>query len=95
MEAEQWAPASPIQKPAQKELIMERVGGASYQGPLRASDTGFFFDILLVGGGLGKLEIIVGESWILRLCNRMHKIHPGPVVPVALVAGNNFFRSSQ
>lgn len=59
---------------------------------MRVSDTGFFFDIFLVGG-LEKLEIILGESWILRLCIRMYKTHPGPVapvVPVASVAGNNF-----
>lgn len=60
MEAEQWAPASPIQRPAQKELIMEK-GGDSYQGRVRVSDTGFFFSFFF-GGGLGRLEIIVGES---------------------------------
>lgn len=71
MEAEQWAPASPIQRPAQKELIMETGGGGdSYQGRVRVSDTGFFFSFFF-GGGLGRLEIIVGESWILRLvCSR-------------------------
>lgn len=61
MEAEQWAPASPIQRPAQKELIMERggTGGDSYQGRVRVSDTGFFFSFFFWWGGWEGLK----SSW--------------------------------